>query len=287
MKPTQFRFIFLALIFQVIGLSSFAETTALINYQGKLVQGKKPVTDHVSMTFRIYTDMTAGTCIYEEPMTVQVVDGYYSVLLGKNPVVGDIEQAASEDETYLEVSVNGNPLRPREKFTPPPFAKKSTEHWRTLTAGLSDGYGGALTALVLDFPVTYSGTQSIAFPPTTEKKTVVSAKYRLSGKEVRTFNSDAPHPCYLNLEIASGTGGVSRILLSEPVDLVPVEGNKWLQLSLSTNLSNRVLQADDKIVVSVQNGIPENYDNGLPFGGYEGDWNSWVHGTFTFDVEVR
>ena len=299
MKPTPFMFIFLALIFQVIGPSSFAETTALINYQGKLVQGKNLVTDDVSMTFRIYTDMTAGTCIYEEPMTVHVVDGYYSVLLGKTPVVGDIEQAASEDETYLEVSVNGNPLRPREKFTPPPFAKKSTEHWRTVVNGIS--LCSALRVVIDPWLTLGFGPQTAEFLPAAEDKTITAVRFRwTNGRQFCSIqggymgvspdeygwgvcNEGAGHhpPCYMRLEIHSLTSGVVRVVSSEPVDLTSVVQNKWLQIPLSSDAANRFISADDeKLVVII--------DNGTFFSGWGGPFSTVaVDGDFYFDVEVK
>lgn len=111
MKKSLGLYVALLLISAAAFVCTHADKVSLINYQGKLVQGTNLVTGNVSMTFRVYTNKNSGTYIYEETNLTQVIDGYYSVLLGSNPTLGDIEEIArEEDDTYLEVTINGAPL---------------------------------------------------------------------------------------------------------------------------------------------------------------------------------
>jgi hypothetical protein len=113
-----------------------AGTTALVNYQGKLKKHGTNENAQVAVNFKVFTGETNSECVFEETKQVTVVDGLYSVLIGENPLLGTIEDACALDSAYLEVSINGNTLKPREKFTPPPFAARTAQVWNVF------GHGG-------------------------------------------------------------------------------------------------------------------------------------------------
>jgi hypothetical protein len=115
----------------LLAASSHAETTPLVNYQGKLTKNGKNENGQINITFKVFTGATNNECVYEESQQISVVDGFYSTLIGKAPTTGTIEDACRLDDAYLEVSINNQILSPREKFCPPAFAQKSSERWNT------------------------------------------------------------------------------------------------------------------------------------------------------------
>jgi hypothetical protein len=186
----------LFLLFTAGSVNLCAGQPSLINYQGKLIQGTNPVTGAISLTFRVFTNATGGNFIYEENQQVNVVNGLYSTFLGQNPTTGTIDDAVRADCAFLEVTVNGNPLQPREKFTPPPFAKRSTERWNLfLYRSFDGGYDPSASAFLFDVGPLQSGWVAswttgtlfacgtpcygwwAVFPPARDKVTIVAARY--------------------------------------------------------------------------------------------------------------
>ncbi len=113
----------------------------LINYQGKLLENDVPLTTDapITMTFKIFQEEAGaeGDPVWTESQDVDVVDGIYSVKLG---VVNPLAPSFFEDpdtDYWLEVTVGGETLQPRQRLTSVPFA---------LNAGTIDGY----TAMDLD-----------------------------------------------------------------------------------------------------------------------------------------
>ncbi len=77
----------------VLSVPAYAEALQTINYQGVLMEKiddvELPVHGEVTMTFAIYDTDTGGTPLWSETLTVDVVNGKYSVILGKgedNPI---------------------------------------------------------------------------------------------------------------------------------------------------------------------------------------------------------
>ena len=97
----------------------FAQIPNAINYQGRLVQGSNLVNGQVSLSLSIYDHPTAGSSFCEDVDTVTVVDGIYSTLLGDTTVSGSLTNALTRGNPYLyiEVTVHGVTLSPREKIT--------------------------------------------------------------------------------------------------------------------------------------------------------------------------
>jgi len=135
------RFILLLCVTVFSAFVAHGETTPLVNYQGKLKKHGTNENGQISITFKVFTGETNSDCVFEETQSVAVADGLYSTLIGKNPTLGNIEDACALDDAYLELSINGTKMKPRERFTPPPFAKKSVQRWSNcihpsgLTAG--------------------------------------------------------------------------------------------------------------------------------------------------------
>ena len=115
-----------------------AQVPALISNQGRLHDGQQMIDGDVTLVLRVYTNATEGTFLYEDISQVEVVDGYYSAFLGDDTTFGSLQEALSQGEAYIEVSVDGVVFPPRELISSVAYSFR---------AGESDGLTvGALTS---------------------------------------------------------------------------------------------------------------------------------------------
>ena len=96
-----------------------APSSLFFSYQGQLLDsGGNPVTGSVPMTFALYTSSTGGTACWTEAhsgsQAVDVQDGLFHVLLGQ---LTPLNTACLTGDVYLELTVNGERLSPREVMT--------------------------------------------------------------------------------------------------------------------------------------------------------------------------
>ena len=96
-----------------------APSSLLFSYQGQLLDsGGNPVTGSVPMTFALYTTSTGGTACWTEAHSgsnaVDVQNGLFHVLLGQ---LTPLNTACLTGDVYLELTVNGETLSPREVMT--------------------------------------------------------------------------------------------------------------------------------------------------------------------------
>ena len=98
-----------------------AEIPNTINYQGSLTQTDgAPLDGTVSMTFALYKELEGGGVKWSDTLDVAVSNGIYSVVLGSTP--GNPIDLIFDKPFYLEVSVNGTALEPRQSLTSVPYA---------------------------------------------------------------------------------------------------------------------------------------------------------------------
>lgn len=263
--------------------SAHADSVKL-NYQGRLRQKGGPlVNGNVNMSFRMYTNETGGVCIYEESNLVTVVDGVYSVVLGKNPVMGDLEDAIKDDNAHLEVVINGNPLRPREKFTPPGFAKKSTEHWRMFSKGdftstnSPQNIAGAFMPGYAQYGHSWELVNTshtwMFFPPVWEKQTIEKISYFRVREEIQENPTCNLEP-FINARIVEYTGEPVRTVTVTNTLMKGLPVGEWLDLPLVTNV---VLQPGQLLMLE---GHEERARDNLPI---EGSYCT----TLYIDVQVK
>ncbi len=114
----------------LVGLSGYGEIPNLMNYQGKLVnEAGIPLAGPVDLTLSIYSSSTGGSLLYgcEHPNT-PLIDGIYIAYFGENTTVGSLEDTVREnDELWLEVTIDGTVLTPRERFTSVAFALRAAQ----------------------------------------------------------------------------------------------------------------------------------------------------------------
>lgn len=92
----------------------------LLNYQGKLTDGRgSAVSGQYAMVFRLYDQVTGGSLLWSESLTVSVRGGVFNVVLGQ---VNPVPAALGSSQLYLEAAVGGVPLLPRTALGMVPYA---------------------------------------------------------------------------------------------------------------------------------------------------------------------
>lgn len=113
-------------------------------YQGQIKQSGLPFTGSASMTFSLYDAGVGGDFLGTQMLSgVSINGGLFTVILNDSGQFGP--SAFNGDRRWLEISINGTPLLPRQELTAGPYA---------LFAPASGG-GGGLT-------LPYSGIANIA-----------------------------------------------------------------------------------------------------------------------------
>ncbi|MCD6501834.1 hypothetical protein J7L01_04480, partial [bacterium] len=111
------RIVLLAMLISVAVLAVPGE----INYQGKLTDTSGVAFEGVyTITFSIYNVETGGVALWTEAQDVTLVHGLFDVRLGS---VAPIPSALDFSEPYwLEISIGGETLSPRQPLTSSPYA---------------------------------------------------------------------------------------------------------------------------------------------------------------------
>jgi hypothetical protein len=103
-----------------------AETSfTTINYQGRLADSSgESISGTVTMVFALYDSFTAGNLIWgpESHDNVPVSNGLFNVQLGSQIPGGVPASVLDDGGVWLEVTVEGDTLSPREKLAAVPFA---------------------------------------------------------------------------------------------------------------------------------------------------------------------
>ena len=107
-------------------LNLWAQAPELFRYQGRLVDGTNLVNATLPMSFKLYDAQSGGNLLYEDSSSVLVVDGLYSTTIGDNTVFGSLTNAMTNAAVYLELTVNGETLSPRERLVSVPYALNAT-----------------------------------------------------------------------------------------------------------------------------------------------------------------
>ncbi len=100
----------------------------ILNYQGKLLDAEGVgVNDTLDMTFKLYATETGGTPLWEEVHSggeaIPISEGLFSVQLGSvTPFPDSVDFSA---QYWLEVTVNGETLTPRERLSSAPYALRA------------------------------------------------------------------------------------------------------------------------------------------------------------------
>lgn len=114
------------ILFSLLCAHASAGVPQYVNYQGKLTDdaGGLIVNDTVSIRFRIYTDPTGGTTLWDDTYSsVVIVNGLFSVLLGSIP-----DSVFDGSIRYLGIKVESdNEATPRKPFASVGYAYRASE----------------------------------------------------------------------------------------------------------------------------------------------------------------
>ncbi|HBM86135.1 MAG TPA: hypothetical protein DD423_05035 [Opitutae bacterium] len=100
-----------------------AQAPQMFRYQGRLLDNDTLVSGDLNFNFKLYSAPTGGAALYEDAATVTVVDGLYSTMIGDDTTSGgDLGDALKNSAVYLEITVGGETLAPRERIVSVPYA---------------------------------------------------------------------------------------------------------------------------------------------------------------------
>ena len=100
-----------------------AQAPQMFRYQGRLLDNDALVSGNLNFSFKLYSAPTGGAALYEDAATVTVVDGLYSTMIGDDSSSGgDLGDALKNPAVYLEITVGGETLTPRERIVSVPYA---------------------------------------------------------------------------------------------------------------------------------------------------------------------
>lgn len=116
------RMLFLVLPLILLFLSACAaKLTPNLSHQGRLLdENGAPVADgNYDVQYKIYQSLSGGTAVHTETSSVAVKDGLFTNSLGLSSAINPDIFA---QPTWLEVTVNGETLTPRQRLQGAPFA---------------------------------------------------------------------------------------------------------------------------------------------------------------------
>lgn len=105
-----------------VAMSAMSEAPEMFRYQGRLVEGTTLVNATLPMSFKLYDAEIGGLLLYEDSASVPVVDGLYSTFIGDDTISGSLRDALDNPSVYLELTINGETLSPRERIVSSPYA---------------------------------------------------------------------------------------------------------------------------------------------------------------------
>ncbi|MBL8920554.1 MAG: hypothetical protein JNJ54_16945 [Myxococcaceae bacterium] len=104
---------------------AFAQVPDRLGYSGRLLRANgTPETGTVSLTFSLYDSASGGSQLWtEQQMVMLTSDGLYATTLGASTAIpGSVFDGSTAGSRYLEISVNGSALVPRQLINSVPWA---------------------------------------------------------------------------------------------------------------------------------------------------------------------
>ena len=131
-----------------------------LSQQGRLVDASgAAASGNHNLTFRLYNAGTGGTLLWNETVSSNFTNGYYSVVLGSDTINNPLEDSVLESgDLFIEIEIDSDgPLTPRSAVTSAPFARVAgkaqvadSADWSGLTSipsDISDGDDDTVGAL--------------------------------------------------------------------------------------------------------------------------------------------
>ena len=117
----------MAIVLALLGWRCGAEVPSAMNYQGRLLDaGGEPVSGVVTVRVDLFAAETGGAAVYgEEVGPVLVQNGLYAFAFGTN--AAGVLAALTNAQCWLQVSIDGAPLTPRQRLLAAPYAVLSRD----------------------------------------------------------------------------------------------------------------------------------------------------------------
>lgn len=134
--PSLFAALFAFAVAWVPALPARAAAPELLSYQGVLLEnGSVAVTDGIyQLKFELFPQLVAGSAVFSQTLDASVKSGLYNVILSNNGPYNLATILKDNSTLYMEVSVGGVPMQPRQQLASVPYA---------ISAGASGGSSGA------------------------------------------------------------------------------------------------------------------------------------------------
>ncbi len=195
-----------------------ASAPTTLGYQGYIEYQDAPFTGSADFTFTIYSASSGGSSLWTETQSaVSVTDGYFSVSLGSHtPFLTSLDFSSAY---YLEVTVNGTPLAPRQTLDAVPYAHVTYGVNTTTSAPSSPTNGmvyfdstGAGTLYVYDATSGWNmlATSTVAGGQVINLATNVTGKLAIANGGTGTTSA----PTYGKLLMGDGAGGYAFVATS-------------------------------------------------------------------------
>ncbi len=115
------RLLFVVLTFLIVAAACAPKLVPTFSHQGRLLDASgNPVADgDYPVEYRIFNQASGGTAAYTESQTVPVEDGLFTTSLG---LTGAITPTIFAQPAWLEVSIDGETLAPRQQLQGAPYA---------------------------------------------------------------------------------------------------------------------------------------------------------------------
>ncbi len=215
MRVTRFFSLALGAVL-IIAAMVAADVPNLINYQGRLTnQEGEPVADGTyALTLTVFDAASGGVPQWTETQgSVAVLDGLFTVIMGsQNPLPDTV---FSGPERYLEVSVNGQTISPRTRFTSVGYSHRIS----TVDGAKGGQLQGALQVQPIQFDSTGNGLVILG----TDSSPLVEVSVNALGQGTVSLYepTDSKEGLATNvrsMDLTVDAAGVGKIIFYEPVD---------------------------------------------------------------------
>jgi hypothetical protein len=225
-------FVFVTSFLLISSVTVSADIPKLINYQGMLTDNSSnPLTGTYDINFKVYNAPSGGDKRWEETQTdVAVTNGLFNVILG-NATLGGIDLDFSE-EYWLEVTVEGEQMGERLRFTSVGYAYRALVADSAAVAGSGTGGGGGWvddgTVVRLQDSTDKVGIGTANPMSNLHLKGEYGAYMRFdSSRDTSWVIGSSSSNRYLKIDMSHEYGGYLAAYISPDGDtrLVPVKGN--------------------------------------------------------------
>ena len=95
-----------------------------LSQQGRILDSNgTPVEGNQFIRFALYEELEGGNPLWEESLYLTVTNGYFSTVLGDNPLYPIDASLLATEELFLEIDINNTPLEPRQTLNSVPYSR--------------------------------------------------------------------------------------------------------------------------------------------------------------------